>query len=474
MVSYSNIPSEVGAIHFVGIGGVGMSGIAEILANLGYHVQGSDITDSDTVQSLRKMGVKIFIGHNKQNIRDCSVVVVSSAILESNPEILEAKAKRIPILKRAEMLSELMRFRFGIAIAGTHGKTTTTSLVAALLSEAGIDPTCIVGGKVTRFKSSASLGQSRYLVAEADESDASFLHLNPVIAVLTNIDSDHLVAYEGDFNRLKSAFHDFLLNLPFYGTAIVCHDDPVLREFSVSISRNFLTYGFSDGSDIRAFDFRFEEMYSIFKVSMLGREDVLEIKLHLPGKHNILNSLAALAVCHQLNVNEKSVIDALAQFGGISRRFQIHGEICFSKGSALLIDDYGHHPTEITATLEAVRNAWPSRRLVLMFQPHRYTRTQELFDDFVKVLGEADYLVLFDIYPAGESSIKGINTQALCDAIDKEGEVEWEYARSLESGISTLNQLVVDSNNIVLTMGAGSVSALAPMLLKELNCNDAA
>ena len=464
---------QIGLIHFVGIGGVGMSGIAEVLVNLGYQVQGSDAIDNSTVQRLRKIGVKIFIGHEADNVRGCSVVVVSSAIPEDNAEAREARRWRIPVLKRAEMLAELMRFRFGIAIAGTHGKTTTTSLIAALLSEAGLDPTYVVGGRVEHLGSSAGLGQSRYLVVEADESDASFLHLDPVMAVVTNVDNDHLAAYGGDFERLKQAFQDFLANLPFYGTAIVCRDDPVLRDFSLVVPRRFVTYGFDEGSDIRAFDVRFEGMSSLFKVVVPWSDAVLELKLKLPGRHNVLNTLAALAVCHELSVDEHVVRDALARFEGIGRRLQIHGEICAGNGSALVVDDYGHHPTEIAATLEAARTAWPGRRTVLIFQPHRYTRTRQLFDDFVAVLSGTDCLVLLDVYPAGEAPIEGADTRALCDAIAESGAAEPLYADAL-ANVPAMVAEVVAPGDIVLAMGAGSVGTLAPLLLKELNRHDAA
>ncbi len=473
MAGHTDMPHQVGVIHFVGIGGVGMSGIAEVLVNLGYQVQGSDIADGVAVRRLRAMGVRVFTGHTADNVRACGVIVASSAIPEDNPEVCEARRWRIPVLKRAQMLAELMRFRFGIAIAGTHGKTTTTSLVAGLLSEAGFDPTYVVGGKVERFGGGAGLGRSRYLVVEADESDASFLHLDPVMAVVTNVDNDHLVAYGGDFERLKRAFQDFLANLPFYGTAIVCRDDPVLRELSLVVPRNFVTYGFSEDSDIRASDVRVEGMSSIFRVNTRWCEDEVELRLNLPGSHNVLNALAAFGVCHELGADERTVGDALAQFEGISRRLQVHGEIRAGAGSALVVDDYGHHPAEIAATLEAVRAAWPARRVVLVFQPHRYTRTHQLFDDFVAVLGGADRLVLLDVYPAGEAPIAGADARALCDAIGKTGAVELAYAGALQDVPAEISRIAA-AGDLVLTMGAGSIGALAPTLVKELNCNDAA
>ncbi len=468
-MEHADMPDQVGLIHFVGIGGVGMSGIAEVLANLGYRVQGSDLAESAAVRRLRDMDVEVFIGHSADYVRGCGVIVVSSAVADDNPEVCEARRWRIPVLKRAEMLAELMRFRFGIAVAGTHGKTTTTSLIAALLSEAGLDPTYVVGGKVERLGRSAGLGRSRYLVVEADESDASFLHLDPVMAVVTNVDDDHLAAYAGDFAQLKRAFQEFLANLPFYGTAIVCCDDPVLRELSLIVPRSFLTYGFGEGSDIRAFDVRFEGLSSVFKVATPWRDTALELTLSLPGRHNVLNALAALGVCHELGADEHAVSTALAQFGGIGRRFQVHGEIRAGTGSALVVDDYGHHPTEVAATLEAARAAWPGRRIVLVFQPHRYTRTRRLFDDFVSVLGGADRLVLLDVYSAGEAPIAEADTRVLCAAIGGKA----VYAGALATAPDAIAQVVAD-DDIVLTMGAGSIGSLAPTLLKELHRHDAA
>ena len=466
MAEQSYMPGKVGTVHFIGIGGTGMSGIAEVLANLGYKVQGSDLTDSITVRRLDEIGVKVFIGHSAANVRGCSVAVVSSAIPKDNPEVCEARRWRIPVLKRAEMLAELMRFRFGIAVAGTHGKTTTTSLVAALLSEAGLDPTYVVGGRVKRFGGGAVLGQSRYLVVEADESDASFLHLNPVMAVVTNVDNDHLTAYAGDFECLKRAFQEFLAGLPFYGVAVVCCDDPVLREFSLVVPRNFTTYGFDEGSDVRAFDVRFEGTSSVFKVSVPWRESAVEIRLSLPGRHNVLNALAALSVGHELGADEGAMVDAFAQFDGIDRRLQVHGEIRVGAGSALVVDDYAHHPTEIAATLEAVREAWTGRRLVVVFQPHRYTRTKQLFDEFVSVFADVDCLVLLDVYPAGEAPVSGVDSCALRDAVTAAGRCRPMYASSLEAVHATLAQIVT-AGDVVLTMGAGSVGSLAPALAER-------
>ena len=478
MVGNVDVPREFGVVHFVGIGGVGMSGIAEVLITLGYQVRGSDLVDGAAVQRLRGMGAEIFIGHDAGNVRGCSVVVRSSVIADDNPEIREARRWRIPVLQRAEMLAELMRFRFGVAVAGTHGKTTTTSLVAALLSEAGFDPTYVVGGRVEHFGASAGLGQSRYLVVEADESDASFLRLHPMMTVVTNVDNDHLVAYGGDFERLKQAFHDFLLNLPFYGTAVVCRDDATLRGFSLEIPRNFLSYGFSDGADVRASEVRFTGTSSVFKITAPWHAGALEVELNLPGRHNVLNALAAFAACRELGASEDAIRRALARFAGVARRFQVHGEIAAGTGSALVVDDYGHHPTEIAATLDAVRKAWPGRRLVLIFQPHRYTRTKQLFDDFVAVLGAADRVILLDVYPGGETPIPGIDALALRDAIGGRGDEEPVYVGSGSSGlfepVREALARVAAAGDVVLTMGAGSIGALAPTLVKELKRDDAA
>lgn len=461
------ISHRSGVVHFVGIGGVGMSGIAEVLLNLGYQVQGSDIRDSVVLRHLRESGARVFIGHRAENILGCDVVVVSSAIAADNPETGEALRRRIPVLQRAEMLAELMRFRFGVAVAGTHGKTTTTSLVAAALSEAGLDPTYIVGGRIRHLKGGAGLGRGRYLVVEADESDTSFLHLYPVIAVVTNVDNDHLNAYDGDFVVLRQAFHDFLLQLPFYGTAVVCYDDPVLREFSLSVARNFLTYGFDEGSDIRAFDFSFTGMVSTFKVATSWDGRVSGFRINLPGKHNILNALAAFGVCHCLGVEEDAVNKAFSRFSGIARRLQVLGEIGEDGASIVVVDDYGHHPTEIAASLEAARCAWPGRRFLLVFQPHRYTRVQALFDDFVAALSTVDVLILFDVYPAGEMPIEGVDSRALSAAITRQAGVRVICAGVPERAVETVAGLVM-AGDLVLTMGAGSISAFAPALLKEL------
>lgn len=457
-------------IHFVGVGGVGMCGIAEVLCNLGYRVQGSDIQDSATLAHLRANGVKVFVGHRPEHIDGCQVAVVSSAIAVDNPEVKEARRQRIPVLQRAEMLAELMRFRFGVAVAGTHGKTTTTSLVAAVLSAAGFDPTYVIGGRVQHLKGGAALGQGRHLVVEADESDASFLHLNPIVAAVTNVDNDHLGAYSDNFAALERAFQEFVLRLPFYGTAVVCHDDPVLCRFSTSLARGFLTYGFSEGSDIRAFDVRLEGMVSVFRVVAPWWTDAYQFRVNLPGRHNVLNALAALGVCHRLGVSRDTVVDAFARFGGIARRLQVHGEVGDESGSIVVVDDYGHHPTEIAATLETVRRVWFGRRLLLAFQPHRYTRTKQLFDDFVAVLGRVDVLVLFDIHPAGEAPLAGVDSCALSVAIGRNAGTEVIYVSTLRQGVEKIAGIAT-AGDVVLTMGAGPIGTLAPALLEELRCH---
>ena len=471
MMEYANQQHRSGTIHFVGIGGVGMCGIAEVLHNLGYRVQGSDLHDGAALKHLRENGIEVFVGHRAEHIDGCQVAVVSSAVTADNPEVREARRRRIPVLKRAEMLAELMRFRFGVAVAGTHGKTTTTSLVAATLSEAGFDPTYVIGGRIKHRGGGAGLGRGRYLVVEADESDASFLHLNPIVAVITNIDNDHLGAYGGDFSSLEQAFQEFVLRLPFYGTAVVCYDDPALRAFSDSLARNFITYGFSEGSDIRAFDVRIEGMASTFRVDTPWWDEPSEFRINLPGEHNVLNALATLGVCHRLDVPKNTVEKAFAEFGGIVRRFQMHGEVGDGSGSIVVIDDYGHHPTEISATLETVRRVWSGRRLLLAFQPHRYSRTKALFDDFVTVLGAADVLVLFDIYPAGEVPLAGVDSHALSAAIGETAGIEVICVGALSQGAVAIAG-VATAGDVVLTMGAGSIGTLAPAVLEELRCHD--
>ena len=406
-------------IHMVGIGGSGMNGIAEVLLNLGYAVSGSDLKDSATVARLRASGARISIGHRTENLTDADVVVTSSAIQPDNPEVVAALERRIPVIPRAEMLAELMRFRYGIAVAGTHGKTTTTSLIASVLIEAGMDPTFVIGGRLESAGSSARLGQGRYLVAEADESDASFLLYKPMMSVVTNIDRDHLDTYGDDFARLESSFIEFLHQLPFYGRAILCVDDPVLARHAATLGRAVWTYGFGE-ADFRATEVRAEGQCMHFKVGRPGAA-ALTLSLNLPGRHNVLNALAAVAAAHELGVADDALRRALGEFHGIGRRMQILGELAFGPARTQLIDDYGHHPREVAATLAAVREAWPGRRLIVVFQPHRYSRTHDLLDDFGAALADVDVLLLGEVYAAGEQPIAGADARAVARAIRSHG-----------------------------------------------------
>jgi UDP-N-acetylmuramate--alanine ligase len=449
-------------IHFVGIGGAGMSGIAEVFHNLGYRVQGSDIQSSAMVAHLRDIGIAVAIGHAAENIGDAHVVVVSTAIDEQNPEILAARERRIPVVRRAEMLAELMRFRQGIAVAGTHGKTTTTSLVTSVLAEGGLDPTYVIGGKLNSSGRHAKLGDSEYLVAEADESDASFLYLQPIIAIVTNIDQDHLSTYEGDFGRLKQTFVEFLHHLPFYGLAVLCIDDPVVREILPRISRPVLTYGESADADVRIEAIRAEAERSAFAVTFPdGRQ--IDFDLNLAGRHNVLNATAALAVAWELEVDPAAMQTALARFAGIGRRFQITEDLAIAGKRVRLIDDYGHHPKEIAATLEAIRAAWPGQRLVVAFQPHRYSRTRDLFEDFSRVLSEVDRLLLLEVYPAGEKPISGADGRALARAIRNRGQVDPVFVETLDA-LPELLASTLEQGDILLTLGAGSIGAFAARL----------
>src|SRR5258705_8526223 len=406
---------RINTIHFVGIGGSGMSGIAEVLINLGYAVQGSDLKPNAATTHLAKIGAKIAIGHVAANITGADVVVVSGAIARGNPEVDAAVEQRIPVVARAQMLGELMRFRYSIAVAGTHGKTTTTSLVASVLAEGGLDPTFVIGGRLKRADSNARLGAGRYLVAEADESDASFMHLQPMISIVTNIDNDHLATHEGDFARLKLRFVDFLHNLPFYGLAVLCTDDEQVRSILEAVARPFVTYGFTPEADIRAVNVVRDGLQSRYEALRAGREP-LSVTINLPGRHNVLNSLAAVAVATELDLPDAAIQRALAQFQGIDRRLQQLGEIEWPGGRALIVDDYGHHPTEGAATLDAVRQGWPTRRLVLVFQPHRYTPTRDLLDHFGRALSECDVLLATEVYAAGEAPVAVAHGRAMCRA----------------------------------------------------------
>jgi UDP-N-acetylmuramate--alanine ligase len=459
-------------IHLVGIGGSGMGGIAEVLLNLGYEVQGSDLKPNAVTERLARLGAKIFVGHAAEQLGKADVVVVSSAVDRSNPELAAALARRTPVVPRAEMLGELMRFRYSIAVAGTHGKTTTTSLVASILAEGGLDPTFVIGGRLKSAGSNARLGAGRYLVAEADESDASFMHLQPMIAVITNIDNDHLGTHEGDFARLKQSFVDFLHNLPFYGLAVLCSDDDQVQSILSNVPRPFVTYGFGAGADIRAVDVRRAGLQSHFTALRAGLAP-LELTLNLPGRHNVQNSLAAVAIATELGVADAAIQRALANFQGIERRLQQLGEVSWPGGSALIVDDYGHHPTEVAATLESVRQAWPERRLVLAFQPHRYTRTRDLLDDFGRTLSECDALLVTEVYAAGEAPIAGADGRAICRAVRTRGIIEPVFVERVDELAEALRSVLRDGD-VVLTMGAGNIGAIAQELKTRLAAGAAA
>ncbi len=460
--SLANAPMRrVRHVHFVGIGGSGMAGIAEVLLNLGYKVSGSDLKAGPATQRLARLGAKVKKGHAAGHIKDADVVVVSTAVKDSNPELLAARERRIPVVRRAEMLAELMRFRYGIAIAGTHGKTTTTSLVAAVLAEGGLDPTFVVGGKVKATGTNARLGRGNYLVAEADESDASFLHLTPMMAVVTNIDADHLETYGGDFNRLRATFLEFLQRLPFYGLAVLCADDPVIRELLPQISRPVLTYGLVHG-DARAENVRAAGAGCSFTAVM---PDGAREKLHLnlPGRHNVQNALAAVVIARELGVSFGAIRRALKRFEGVGRRCEPHGEIAVNGSKVLLVDDYGHHPREIAATFEALRGAYPQRRLVVAFQPHRYTRTRDLFDDFCEVLATADALLLTEVYSAGEARLANADGRALARGIRERGKILPVFVKKVSELPAVLASVLRDGD-LLLSLGAGDIGTLPGLL----------
>lgn len=458
---------RIKTIHFVGIGGSGMSGIAEVLLNQGYNITGSDQGVNAATKRLSSLGAEIFEGHEAANIIGANAVVISSAIDATNPEVQAANAAHLPVLPRAQMLAELMRFHYGIAVAGTHGKTTTTSLVASILAEAKLDPTFVIGGVLNSASASARLGASRYFVVEADESDASFLYFNPMVSIITNIDADHMQTYDNDFGRLKEAFLDFLHRLPFYGLAVVCLDDPVIKEILPQISRPVITYGFSEEADVRAYDFKQDGFGCDFKVCLAKQRQVMEIHLNLAGRHNVLNALAAIVVAMECcNVEQDAIISALAQFGGVGRRMQRYGEIAIPQGKALLLDDYGHHPREILVTLQALRAACPERRLVLAFQPHRYTRTQALYEDFISVLSEVDVLLLMEVYAASESPIAGVDSRALARSIRQRGKIEPIFVADNDDLAKVLPNILNDGD-VLLIQGAGNIGGMAPRLKQE-------
>ncbi len=454
-------------IHFVGIGGSGMGGIAEVLLNLGYSVQGTDLRRSAVTDRLVALGAEVTIGHAAEHITTANVVVVSSAVRADNPEVVAALAARIPVVQRAEMLAELMRFKSGIAVAGTHGKTTTTSLVASILAEGGEDPTFVIGGRLKSADSNARLGSGRYLVAEADESDASFLHLQPLAAIVTNIDNDHLSTHGGDFEKLKQSFIDFLHNLPFYGFAVLCLDDPQVKSVLPRIARPIVTYGIDEAADIRAVDIERHGLKSKFMVTRPSRETPLPITLSVPGRHNVLNALAAIGVATELGIADEAIQRALEQFSGIDRRLQVLGEIDTAAGRVTLIDDYGHHPREVAATLEAIQQGWAGRRVVLAFQPHRYTRTRDLLDDFAEVLSTADVLLVTEVYAAGEAPIADADGRAICRAVRTRGRVEPVFCARPEDLAAALAPLL-HADDVLVTMGAGHISAVAHELTSRL------
>jgi len=460
---------RINCVHFVGIGGSGMSGIAEVMLSLGYAVQGSDLKHNKQTKRLENQGATIFIGHAPDNICDADAVVVSSAVDETNAEVAAAREQLMPIVSRAEMLAELMRFRYSVAVAGTHGKTTTTSLIASVLAEGGLDPTFVIGGRLKSADANARLGQGDYLVAEADESDASFVHLKPMLAIVTNIDADHMSTYDGDIEKLKSSFLEFLHNLPFYGLAVVCSDDSGVNEVLSDIGRSITTYGTNDDADVRASNVVFTAGATEFDVTRKDNGGVLHVKLRLPGMHNVRNALAAIAVADELQIGSDAVVKALSDFEGIDRRFQQMGEVKTAAGSVMLVDDYGHHPTEIAATLSAARSGWPSKRVVLVFQPHRYSRTRDLMDDFATVLSDVDVLVLLDVYAAGEEPIAGADGRAMARAVRTRASVEPVFVESLQDLQPVLMDLIEDGD-LVLTMGAGDIGAYAtglPELLSD-------
>ncbi|OBU40275.1 UDP-N-acetylmuramate--L-alanine ligase [Photobacterium phosphoreum] len=462
---------RVERIHFVGIGGAGMSGIAEVLVNEGYRISGSDIAPNAVTDRLTEKGAEIFFGHAAENVNGASVVVASTAINKQNPELLAATELRIPVVRRAEMLAELMRYRHGIAIAGTHGKTTTTALATQIYSEAGLDPTFVNGGLVKSAGTNARLGCSRYLIAEADESDASFLHLQPMVCVVTNIEADHMDTYGGDFEVLKQTFIDFIHNLPFYGLAVMCIDDPVVRELLPRVGRPMLTYGFAEDADVRLVNYTQTGQQGHFTV-LRNDKPALNITLNIPGKHNALNATAAIAVATEEGVSDDAIMRALVEFEGTGRRFDHLGEFDTGNGNVMLVDDYGHHPSEVDVTIQAARAGWPDKRLVMIFQPHRYSRTRDLYDDFANVLEQVDVLVMLDVYSAGETPIAGADSRSLCRTIRSRAKIDPIFVPQAEN-LPAILANIIKNDDLVLTQGAGDVGKIARQLA-ELRLNIAA
>lgn len=450
---------KVKQIHFVGIGGIGMAGIAEVCLNLGYIVSGSDLRHNATVARLEKLGALIQLGHDADHVKQSDVVVVSTAIPSDNPEVELAKQSRIPVIPRAEMLAELMRMRFGIAIAGTHGKTTTTSLTAAVLTQGGLDPTFVIGGQLNQVGANARLGSSKYLIAEADESDASFLHLSPMISVVTNVEEDHMETYQGDYQILENTFLEFIHGLPFYGLAIVCIDDKNVRNMLPKLTRKARTYGFDEQADIRAINVINNGLTMQFQV-LVGREQSFDITLNTPGLHNVQNALAAIAIALELNVSVVDIQKSLLEFGGVGRRFEVYPKRIIGDKTITLVDDYGHHPTELNATISTVRESFKDKRLVLVFQPHRYSRTRDLFDDFVQALLEADVVILTEVFAAGEAVIPSFDSKTLLQAMRLRGGHQGIYAESFEQLDEIVNEVLHD-DDVVLVMGAGTISQVS-------------
>ncbi|WLS78281.1 UDP-N-acetylmuramate--L-alanine ligase [Erwinia pyri] len=454
-------------IHFVGIGGAGMGGIAEVLANEGYEISGSDLAPNAVTQHLSKLGATIYFNHRAENVSNASVVVVSTAVSQDNPEIIAAREARIPVIRRAEMLAELMRFRHGIAVAGTHGKTTTTAMVSSIYAEGGLDPTFVNGGLVKAAGTHARLGSSRYLIAEADESDASFLHLQPMVAIVTNIEADHMDTYQGDFENLKQTFINFLHNLPFYGRAVLCVDDVVIRDLIPRVGRQITTYGFSEDADVRIESY---EQYGAQGHFTLARHDkpLMRVTLNAPGRHNALNAAAAVAVATEEGIEDEEILSALESFQGTGRRFDFLGEypiqdVNGKPGTAMLVDDYGHHPTEVDVTIQAARAGWPDKQLVMIFQPHRYTRTRDLYDDFANVLSQVDVLLMLDVYSAGETPIPGADSRSLCRTIRGRGKVDPILVSDHDAVLDMLAPKL-SGNDLILVQGAGNVGRIARTL----------
>ncbi len=457
---------HVKKIHFIGCGGSGMYPLIQILAAKGYELSGSDVLDGSIIRYEREMGVKVSLGHNADNVVGADMVVYSAAISKDNVELNAAASYGIPTVERSVLLGYVSRlYKQSICVSGTHGKTTTTSLIASVFAAGGLDPTFVIGGRLNAAGTNAQLGTSRYLVAEADESDASFLHLQPMVAVVTNIDADHMATYGGDFNKLKKTFVDFLHNLPFYGLAVMCVDDPVVREILPQVARPTVTYGLSEDADVRAINIRQEGMRTWFTVLRPEREP-LDVSVNMPGLHNVLNSLATIVIATDEGISDEAIVQGLSGFQGVGRRFQVYGDLQVEGGSVMLVDDYGHHPREVAAVIKAVRGGWPERRLVMVYQPHRYTRTRDLYEDFVQVLGEANVLLLMEVYPAGEEPIPGADSRQLCHSIRQRGQLDPIYLER-DGDLAALLKPLLRAGDILLCQGAGDIGGLAPALIKN-------